>query len=118
MARTGYQVHGSLANDVPAMGGADYNAYIGKPHLQASKYIKDKLSINGYHIKMLRIDPTNWSFTQLFSKIIEYEAAGYEIHSAFIDYLSLIPTVGCINTGPGGTDLRDLFRRVRNYCAS
>jgi hypothetical protein len=40
MARTGYQVHGSLANDVPAMGGADYNAYIGKPHLQASKYIK------------------------------------------------------------------------------
>lgn len=40
MARTGYQVHGSLANDVPAFGGADYNAYIGKPHLEASKYIK------------------------------------------------------------------------------
>lgn len=39
-ARTGYQVHGSLANDVPAFGGADYNAYIGQPHLQASKYIK------------------------------------------------------------------------------
>lgn len=30
-ARTGYQVQGSLANDVPAMGGADYDAYIGKP---------------------------------------------------------------------------------------
>jgi hypothetical protein len=29
-ARTGYQVRGSLANDVPAFGGADYNAYIGK----------------------------------------------------------------------------------------
>lgn len=39
-ARTGYQVHGSLANDVPAFGGADYNAYIGKPRLEASKYIK------------------------------------------------------------------------------
>jgi hypothetical protein len=38
-ARTGYQIHGSLANDVPAMGGADYNAYIGKPRLEASKYI-------------------------------------------------------------------------------
>jgi len=38
-ARTGYQVQGSLANDVPAMGGADYNAYIGKPNLKASKYI-------------------------------------------------------------------------------
>jgi hypothetical protein len=38
-ARTGYQVQGSLANDVPAMGGADYNAYIGKPNLKSSKYI-------------------------------------------------------------------------------
>jgi len=38
-ARTGYQVQGSLANDVPAMGGADYNTYTGKPKLQASKYI-------------------------------------------------------------------------------
>ena len=38
-ARTGYQVQGSLANDVPAMGGADYNTYTGEPKLKASKYI-------------------------------------------------------------------------------
>lgn len=38
-ARTGYQVRGALVNDVPAFGGADYNAYIGKPRLEASKYI-------------------------------------------------------------------------------
>ena len=38
-ARTGYQVQGSLRNDVPAMGGADYNAYIGQPKLKGSKYI-------------------------------------------------------------------------------
>ena len=38
-ARTGYQVQGSLANDVPAMGGADYNAYIGMPKPRVSKYI-------------------------------------------------------------------------------
>lgn len=36
-ARTGYQVQGSLANDVPAMGGADYNAYIGAPRPEVSK---------------------------------------------------------------------------------
>jgi len=29
-ARTGYQVQGALVNDVPAMGGKDYNAYIGQ----------------------------------------------------------------------------------------
>ena len=38
-ARTGYQVRGALVNDVPAMGGADYNAYIGAPKLRESKYI-------------------------------------------------------------------------------
>ena len=39
-AKTGFQVQGSLYNDVPAMGGgADYNAYMGEPKLQASKYI-------------------------------------------------------------------------------
>jgi hypothetical protein len=39
MARTGYQVQGSLANDVPAMGGRDYNAYIGKKPKQDSRYL-------------------------------------------------------------------------------
>jgi hypothetical protein len=38
-ARTGYQVQGALVNDVPAMGGRDYNAYIGKQKLKESKYI-------------------------------------------------------------------------------
>jgi|LakMenEpi03Aug12_release.lakeMendotaPanAssembly.Ray.scaffolds.fasta_scaffold00105_22 hypothetical protein len=36
-ARTGYQVKGALVNDVPAFGGADYNAYIGKPNAKASR---------------------------------------------------------------------------------
>jgi hypothetical protein len=36
-ARTGYQVRGSLINDVPAFGGADYNAYIGMAKPEVSK---------------------------------------------------------------------------------
>jgi hypothetical protein len=36
-ARTGYQVRGGLVNDVPSMGGADYNAYIGEPNMKVSK---------------------------------------------------------------------------------
>ena len=39
-ARTGYQVQGSLANDVPAFGGADYNAYIGTSKPEVSKTMK------------------------------------------------------------------------------
>ena len=36
-ARTGYQGRGGLVNDVPSMGGADYNAYIGQPDMKVSK---------------------------------------------------------------------------------
>ena len=39
-ARTGYQVHGALANDVPAMGGADYDSYIGIPDIKMNKTMK------------------------------------------------------------------------------
>jgi hypothetical protein len=36
-ARTGYQVRGALANDVPAMGGADYDAYANKPNMKFNR---------------------------------------------------------------------------------
>ena len=36
-ARTGYQVKGGLVNDVPSMGGANYNAYIGQPNPSVKK---------------------------------------------------------------------------------
>ena len=38
-ARTGYQVRGGLVNDVPAFGGADYNAYIGEQPSEVKKTI-------------------------------------------------------------------------------
>lgn len=82
---------------------------------EASIYIRDKLSAKGYNIKMLRIDPTNWSYRQTFDLVEKYESEGYELHAVVDDYLSLTPTVGCDHTGPGGTELRSLFRINRNY---
>lgn len=38
-ARTGYQVRGGLVNDVPAFGGADYNAYIGEQPSEVKRTI-------------------------------------------------------------------------------
>ena len=84
---------------------------------EIANYIRDKLSVNGYHIKILRVNPSEWTYKNLFNKMLEYEAAGYEIHSCFIDYLEKLPTTGCI-TGPIGSDLRDLFNRVRNFFSS
>jgi len=79
------------------------------------KYIKEKLTATGYDVKLMRVDPTNWTYKHIVNKILELESQGYEIHLCMVDYLSMVPTKGCITSGPTGTDLRDMFRRIRNF---
>lgn len=81
-------------------------------------YVKLKMSSTGYYVKMRRVDPTQWSYKQICNYIMELEAEGYEIHALMLDYLAMIPRTGCTNTGVTGSDLRDLFRRIRNFCSS
>lgn len=81
---------------------------------EMSMYIKEKLQINGWHVKMLRVDPTLWTYMHLCNYITELESQGYEIHALFTDYLAMLPTTGC-SIGPMGSDVRDMFRRVRNF---
>lgn len=92
----------------------DMNAVTTK---EAATYIKKALSVNGYHIKMLRINPSEWTYKHLFNKILSYEADGYEVHCVVIDYLSKLPTTGCIQ-GALGVDYRDLYNRTRNFFSS
>lgn len=84
---------------------------------EMSDYILSKLTATGFHIKMLRVDPSQWSYTHLFNKIIELEAQGYAVHVCMLDYLGMLPTTGCTQ-GPAGTDKRDLIRRVRNFTSA
>jgi len=84
---------------------------------EIAKYIKDKLTMNGYNIKIMRVNPSEWTYKSLFNKILEYEANGYEVHAVVVDYLSKLPTTGC-TMGPTGTDVRDLFNRVRNFMSA
>ena len=81
-----------------------------------SDYIQNRLQVNGYNVKLMRVDPTQWTYRHICNKIIELEAEGYEIHLLMLDYLMMVPTTGCITTGPAGTDMRDMIRRVRNFC--
>lgn len=85
---------------------------------EMAKYIKDKLTKNGYHVKIFKVNPSEWSIKHLFNKILKLEANGYEIHACFVDYLAKLPTIGCTNTGPGGTEVRDMFNRCRNFFGS
>ncbi len=84
---------------------------------EMQQYVYKRLGVNGYNIKMMRVDPTSWSYRDLLNKILEYEAQGYEIHLLMVDYLGMLPTVGCYTSGPMGTDIRDMFRRLRNFCS-
>lgn len=77
-------------------------------------YVKEKMSINGYHIKMLRVNASEWTYKDLHNYILELEANGYEIHACIVDYLPMLPTTGC-EDGPMGHALRDLYRRTRNF---
>lgn len=84
---------------------------------EMTMYVKSKLQANGFHVKMIRVDPTQWTYKSICNKVIELEAQGYEIEVLMLDYLAMVPTLGCINTGPMGTDMRDMFRRIRNFMA-
>jgi len=82
---------------------------------EMSNYVRSKLQINGFHVKFLRVDPTQWTYKDVTNKVLELESQGYEIELMMVDYLSMVSTVGC-RQGPAGTDMRDLFRRIRNFC--
>lgn len=85
---------------------------------EANQYIKEQLHQNGWHVKMIRVDPDQWTYRSIFNKIVEYEAQGYEVKVLMLDYLSKISKAGCINNGMIGGEIADLLSKVRNYCAS
>lgn len=82
--------------------------------LAAAKYVKEKLGVNGYHFKFFRFEGTDFTYTK-FIALLEDLQREYEIHMVSVDYLNLMSKQGC----QGGTDsaiIRELFRRMRNYC--
>lgn len=81
---------------------------------EATRYVHERLSATGYHIKMCRFNPTDMTYHTFFDFINRLEAEGYEVHLVVFDYLNMISKKGC-NQGPTGADTRDLFRRVRNF---
>lgn len=83
---------------------------------EAALYVKERMSVNGYHFKAIRVDPSEFTYQSLFSLILAHEAQGYEIHLLTIDYLNMFNKAGCVQTFTG-SDTRDLFRRVRNFCS-
>lgn len=78
------------------------------------QFVLSKLTANGWTPIMIRVNPGEWGYIDLQNKILDYEAKGYEIKLCFIDYLNLLDKRGC-TSGASGQDVRDLFRRIRNF---
>lgn len=82
-----------------------------------ASYVREQMEVNGYKVKMERVNPSEWTYKNIQNRVMELEANGYEIHILALDYLPMLPTTGC-ETGPAGHDIRDLYRRMRNFCSS
>lgn len=91
--------------------------FTNKPVDELRDFIMDKLKATGFSIKMFRIDPSQWSYNDIFNMVIKLEAEGYSVHVLALDYIGMVPTKGCVQ-GPAGVDFRDLLRRVRNFCSA
>lgn len=81
----------------------------------ATDYLMDRLNTNGYESKIIHIEPSDFTYYDLFKVIERLEDDGYEIHLLTVDYLNMMSKSGCAD-GPAGENIRDLFRRVRNFC--
>lgn len=85
---------------------------------EMSSYVKTRLQVNGFHIKMLRVDPNQWTYKNICNKVIELESQGYSVEGLMVDYLSQINKTGCVNSGPVGSEVGDLLSRMRNFCSA
>jgi len=85
---------------------------------EIANYIKVRLGRNGYHVKLLRVNPNDWDYRRLTNKMLEYEADGYELHAVFIDYLAKLNTTGMSVKGGYGVDIRELYDKTRNFFAA
>ena len=82
---------------------------------EAAQFVMDKLNVNGYESQIIHIDPSDFTYPDLFKLIETLEEDGYEIHLLTIDYLNMMSKAGCTNEAIGD-NVRDLLRRSRNFC--
>lgn len=81
---------------------------------EMADYVIEKLSVNGWHTRLLHVNPSMWTYKDICNKIVELEADGFEVVVCAVDYLMKIPTTGC-DVGPMGHDIRNMYERIRNF---
>lgn len=85
---------------------------------EMAKYVHGELSKNGFHVKIIRVDPYSWNYKSIINKVLELEAEGYNLEVLEIDYLSKVGKEGLSNGGITGGEFGDLLGRIGGFCAS
>ena len=85
---------------------------------EIATYVMNNVKEMGFHLRVLRINPDQLDFTTLFGIIEKYEKDGFELIATYLDYVKKMNRNGCRSNGPQGTDLLDLFSKLRNYFSS
>lgn len=85
---------------------------------EMAQYVHEMLSRNGFHVKIIHVDPYSWSYKSIINKVLELEADGYSLEILEVDYLSKVGKEGLTNAGITGGEFSDLLGRVGSFCAS
>lgn len=80
------------------------------------QYTQERLGARGWHFEMLRFEPSDFTYRDLFDSFDALEAEKKHVLAAQFDYLNMISKHGCTQ-GAQGFETRDLIRRVRNFCS-
>lgn len=81
---------------------------------EMAAYVKQKWYEKGWSVKLRKVNPSEWSITDLHNYILALEAEGYKVCICVFDYLTMLPTHDCTQ-GSAGFDKRDQLRRVKNF---
>lgn len=84
---------------------------------EMANYVRDRIRVNGYHFIIDEVNPADWTYQSLISRIIELESEGYCVEVLSVDYLAKLPTTGCVQ-GSIGDDMLDMLSRVRGFCSA
>lgn len=79
-----------------------------------SDFVTDRMQATGFTIRVIGVDPNQWTAQKYMNYVTRLEAEGYEIKFHACDYLEKMPTTGC-KQGAAGEDIHDLFGRLRGF---
>lgn len=83
---------------------------------EAAAYVCGRLEENGFKVKMIRFDPTEFTIAGFVNYLDGLQSQGFELQYLSVDYLNMLPKTG-LDAKVAGDDIRLLFRRMRNYTA-